>query len=152
VNAPPLEGIRVLDLTSVVVGPLATQVLGDPRLLDPDARPLPTKDGYVCLSANTDPQAFAFFDAIGRPELKDDPHLKDTGFFEAVNHPTEGRIWNMKVANKLSGGAPAAWRPAPRLGQHTREVLREAGYSDQDVESLIASGVACAWDAREDRP
>ncbi len=176
---------------------------GDPRLLDPDARPLPTGDGYLCLSANTDAQAFAFFDAIGRPELKhdprfasvaarfanvreyfsvraqalrnktsaewleiferadvpaapyhtleslmDDPHLKDAGFFEAVEHPTEGRIWNMKVANRLSGGARAAWRPAPKLGQHTREILREAGYADEDVEALIASGVARAWEPR----
>jgi len=264
VNGPPLEGIRILDLSSVVVGPLATQVLadrtvgliavqmilialfqrertgegqsievpmfenmvaqimtehmhrrtfepplgpaGDPRLLDPDARPLPTRDGYICLSANTDAQAFAFFDAIGRPELKhdprfasvtarfanvreyfsvraqalrnktsaewleiferadvpaapyhtleslmDDPHLKDAGFFEAVEHPTEGRIWNMKVANRLSGGARVAWRPAPKLGQHTREILREAGYADEDIEALIASGAARPWDAQEDR-
>jgi len=46
---------------------------GDPRLLDAAARPLPTRDGYICISANTNGQAFAIFDAIGRPELKTDP-------------------------------------------------------------------------------
>ncbi len=46
---------------------------GDMRVLSPEARPIPTKDGYICLSANTDAQAHAFFDAIGRPELKTDP-------------------------------------------------------------------------------
>ena len=48
---------------------------GDPRLLDPQAKPLATKDGYICVSANTQAQAFALFDAIGRPELKTDPRF-----------------------------------------------------------------------------
>jgi hypothetical protein len=33
---------------------------GDTRLLDPGSRPIPTRDGYVCISANTNAQAFAF--------------------------------------------------------------------------------------------
>jgi crotonobetainyl-CoA:carnitine CoA-transferase CaiB-like acyl-CoA transferase len=45
---------------------------GDPRVMNPDAKPIPTADGYIAVSANTDAQAFAFFDAIGRPELKAD--------------------------------------------------------------------------------
>ncbi|EHM00675.1 III protein, CoA-transferase family [Acetobacteraceae bacterium AT-5844] len=49
--------------------------MGDPRIMSPDARPLQTKDGYICVSANTDAQARAFFDAIGRPELKQDPRF-----------------------------------------------------------------------------
>lgn len=173
---------------------------GDPRLLDPDARPLPTADGYICLSANTDAQAFAFFAAIGQPELKDDPrfssvsarfknvrdyfairtqaltrktsaewleifdradvpagpyhtleslmddpHLKETGFFEVVDHPTEGKIRTMKLANKAGGGARSDYGPAPKLGQHTREILREAGYTDAQIESLISGGAARAW-------
>jgi crotonobetainyl-CoA:carnitine CoA-transferase CaiB-like acyl-CoA transferase len=48
---------------------------GDGRLLSPDYRPLPTKDGYITVGPNTNPQAFAFFDAIGRPELKSDPRF-----------------------------------------------------------------------------
>jgi crotonobetainyl-CoA:carnitine CoA-transferase CaiB-like acyl-CoA transferase len=46
---------------------------GDRRVLDPLAQPIATKDGWICVSANTDGQAFALFDAIGRPELKIDP-------------------------------------------------------------------------------
>ena len=45
---------------------------GDHRVLNPLGRPLRTKNGWICVSANTDAQAFAFFDAIGRPELKRD--------------------------------------------------------------------------------
>jgi crotonobetainyl-CoA:carnitine CoA-transferase CaiB-like acyl-CoA transferase len=48
---------------------------GDARVLNPQGRPLCSKDGWICVSANTDAQAFAFFDAIGRPELKHDPRL-----------------------------------------------------------------------------
>ncbi|MBX9596283.1 MAG: CoA transferase [Roseomonas sp.] len=48
---------------------------GDHRVLSPDGKPLPTKDGFICISANTDAQAHAFFDAIGRPELKTDPRF-----------------------------------------------------------------------------
>jgi crotonobetainyl-CoA:carnitine CoA-transferase CaiB-like acyl-CoA transferase len=48
---------------------------GDLRLLDPMGKPVPTLDGYICVSANTDAQAFALFDAIGRPELKSDPRF-----------------------------------------------------------------------------
>ena len=52
---------------------------GDGRLLSPDYRPLPTKDGYITVRPNTNRQAFAFFDAIGRPELKTDPRFDSAG-------------------------------------------------------------------------
>lgn len=48
---------------------------GDLRVLDRNARPIKTKDGYICLSANSDKQAFALFEAFGLPELKDDPRF-----------------------------------------------------------------------------
>jgi crotonobetainyl-CoA:carnitine CoA-transferase CaiB-like acyl-CoA transferase len=48
---------------------------GDRRVLHPLGKPIPTQDGHICVSANTDAQAFALFDAIGRPELKDDPRF-----------------------------------------------------------------------------
>jgi crotonobetainyl-CoA:carnitine CoA-transferase CaiB-like acyl-CoA transferase len=48
---------------------------GDARVLDPLAKPVATADGHICVSANTDAQAFALFDAIGRPELKGDPRF-----------------------------------------------------------------------------
>ena len=48
---------------------------GDLRLMDSSARPMPTKDGWICITANTNAQAFVIFDAIGRPELKNDPRF-----------------------------------------------------------------------------
>jgi crotonobetainyl-CoA:carnitine CoA-transferase CaiB-like acyl-CoA transferase len=48
---------------------------GDRRVLHPLAKPIQTKDGWICVSANTDAQVFALFAAIGRPELKSDPRF-----------------------------------------------------------------------------
>jgi crotonobetainyl-CoA:carnitine CoA-transferase CaiB-like acyl-CoA transferase len=48
---------------------------GDRRVLNPLGKPIPTQDGWICISANTDAQAFALFEAIDRPELKSDPRF-----------------------------------------------------------------------------
>ncbi len=48
---------------------------GDLRVLDRNAKPIKTKDSYICIAANSDKQAFAMFDAFGRPEMKDDPRF-----------------------------------------------------------------------------
>jgi crotonobetainyl-CoA:carnitine CoA-transferase CaiB-like acyl-CoA transferase len=50
---------------------------GDSRLLNPNSRPIKTLDGYICMTANTDPQVHAMFRAIGRPELSVDPRFAD---------------------------------------------------------------------------
>jgi crotonobetainyl-CoA:carnitine CoA-transferase CaiB-like acyl-CoA transferase len=71
-----------------------------------------------------------------------DPHLAATGFFRKVEHPTEGTIRSMAVPSEWSESTPEYRRHAPRLGQHTREVLAEAGYAHDRIERLIASGAA----------
>jgi crotonobetainyl-CoA:carnitine CoA-transferase CaiB-like acyl-CoA transferase len=71
-----------------------------------------------------------------------DPHLAATGYFRTVEHPSEGRIRSMAVPSEWSESPPEYRRHAPRLGEHTREVLGEAGYSAAQVETLIASGAA----------
>ena len=73
--------------------------------------------------------------------LLEDPHLADAGFFELKDHPTEGKIRNLRLPNKWSSGTRREWRPAPKLGQDSVEVLREAGYSEAEVERLSAAGV-----------
>jgi crotonobetainyl-CoA:carnitine CoA-transferase CaiB-like acyl-CoA transferase len=169
---------------------------GDPRLFDPEACPKQTADGWISISANTNQQAFAFFDAIGRPELKtdprfssvaarfanvneyfsirnvelkkkttaewieafdrvgvpampmhsleslmEDPHLQEVGFFEKVDHPTEGRIVNMTLPNKTSFKSRQDYRGAPKIGQHSIEILREAGYSASEIEQFVTEKV-----------
>ena len=73
--------------------------------------------------------------------LIDDPHLAATGFFSIREHPSEGLVREIAVPSTWSGTQPSATRPAPRLGEHSREILAEAGYSQQQIEELLAAGV-----------
>ncbi len=75
-----------------------------------------------------------------------DPHLAAIGYLRAVEHPTEGRIKTLGVPSEWSESPPEYRRHAPSLGEHTREVLREAGLSETDVDNLIASKAARAQD------
>ena len=57
-----------------------------------------------------------------------------------THHPTLGRLRTLGTPLKLSRTPLATGRPAPLLGQHTTEVLGEAGYSDAEVAELRAAG------------
>jgi crotonobetainyl-CoA:carnitine CoA-transferase CaiB-like acyl-CoA transferase len=169
---------------------------GDARVLDPLAKPVATKDGHICVSANTNAQAFALFDAISRPELKSDPrfssvkarlanvrayfevraeglrrrttaewldilekadvpagrvhtieslvtdeHLADVGFLRAVEHPVEGEIIDLAFPNRFSAGGRDDFKPAPRMGGDSIEILMEIGYSGEDIDRLVKSKV-----------
>ncbi|MEP3244641.1 MAG: CoA transferase [Sneathiella sp.] len=170
---------------------------GYKRMLNPDRRPFPTKDGYVCAMVYTDRHWRSFYQALGREEeldrdprfktitartehiaeiyaelaellatrttaewldlfdkadvpamplhspesLLEDEHLKATGFFTEVDHPTQGKIRDMAVPTDWSETQPAPTRHAPLLGEHSREVLLEAGYSRAEIDAFFAQGV-----------
>ena len=71
---------------------------------------------------------------IGRPAA--------TGFFQQTEHPVVGTIVETAVPSEWSGTPPNRRTPVPVLGQHTAEVLREAGYADAEIDALIAAGAA----------
>jgi crotonobetainyl-CoA:carnitine CoA-transferase CaiB-like acyl-CoA transferase len=75
-------------------------------------------------------------------DLFDDPHLRAVGFWQEVQHPTEGLLRQPGVTSHFSATPGGLRRPAPRLGEHTAEVLREAGMPEEQVSSLLASGAA----------
>ncbi len=76
-------------------------------------------------------------------DLLHDPHHAATGFFRAVEHPTEGALRTPRTPTRWSATPPADdLAPAPALGEHTHAVLRELGYADADIQSLLQSG-AC---------
>jgi crotonobetainyl-CoA:carnitine CoA-transferase CaiB-like acyl-CoA transferase len=74
----------------------------------------------------------------------EDPHLVATGFFSTVEHPTEGPIRTMRMPVSWERSRPAAARPAPTLGQHTREVLEGLGYAQTQIDAMLDAGAAYA--------
>ena len=68
--------------------------------------------------------------------ILDDPHLNAVGFFKAVEHPVEGRIRQMQVPSTWSVTQPRAGGPAPTLGEHGLDILRESGFSADEIERL----------------
>jgi len=69
-------------------------------------------------------------------EVAEQPHLKAVGLFRRVEHPTEGTLLQARPPARFSASPAAVRRLAPRLGEHTREVLQEAGYNEAEIEGL----------------
>lgn len=72
--------------------------------------------------------------------LLDDPHLNAIGFFSQVEHPSAGTIRSMAIPGSWSESSPAITRHAPELGEHSVEILREAGFDEAAIAALLADG------------
>lgn len=72
-------------------------------------------------------------------EVQEQPHLKAVGLFQQLEHPTEGTIQQARPPARFSESPAAIRRMPPTLGQHTREVLAEVGYSDADIDALLSA-------------
>jgi len=74
-------------------------------------------------------------------EVSEQPHLKAVGLFVELEHPTEGKIRQARPATKFSDSPAGIRRLPPRLGEHSEAVLKEAGYTDADITSLVEDKV-----------
>lgn len=75
-------------------------------------------------------------------ENMDDPHFQARGTFQPIPHPELGRDLFYPVSAGTDGKdrVTAFHRGAPRLGEHTQEVLAQAGFSSAEVSALTAQG------------
>jgi crotonobetainyl-CoA:carnitine CoA-transferase CaiB-like acyl-CoA transferase len=73
--------------------------------------------------------------------LLTDPERRRDGRVEEYQHPHWGAVVDVAVMVRLSEAKERPSRPAPEIGQHTREVLGELGYADGEVDELFSEGV-----------
>ena len=84
--------------------------------------------------------------------LLDDPHLRAVGFFREVDHPSEGRLRTPAPVGRYGQTPAALRRAAPRIGEHSVELLREAGYDASQIAALLASGTTLQSPSPSDAP
>jgi crotonobetainyl-CoA:carnitine CoA-transferase CaiB-like acyl-CoA transferase len=73
--------------------------------------------------------------------MLDDPQLAASGVLHEYEHPSEGRVRFVGSGVAAASMPTGMRRPAPRLGEHSAEILRSIGRSDAEIESLAARGV-----------
>jgi crotonobetainyl-CoA:carnitine CoA-transferase CaiB-like acyl-CoA transferase len=70
----------------------------------------------------------------------DDPQVRHMNALTSYEHPTAGSVKVVAPAVKMSRTPASVERPAPLVGQHSREVLAEFGLSGEEIETLIQTG------------
>jgi crotonobetainyl-CoA:carnitine CoA-transferase CaiB-like acyl-CoA transferase len=101
-----------------------------------------------CLHSKTTDEWIPVFQQLDIPcarissldDLFADPHLAAVNMFSQVTHPTEGEIVLTNLPFRFSETQASVTRLQPKFGEHSLEVLREAGFSDQELKTLVASG------------
>jgi crotonobetainyl-CoA:carnitine CoA-transferase CaiB-like acyl-CoA transferase len=83
---------------------------------------------------------------VSLDELHLDPQVEASGILDVVDHPVMGTIRQPGPAPLVDGHRSLPGAPAPPVGVHTREVLDERGFSDEEFEALLADGVIGAGD------
>jgi crotonobetainyl-CoA:carnitine CoA-transferase CaiB-like acyl-CoA transferase len=101
------------------------------------------------IQARTLAEAIEFFDKaevtaapvydIG--QFLDDPHVQERGIVVEAPDADMGEVPMHAVLPRLSATPGGLRRPAPAIGEHTREILARIGYSDERIETLAQKGV-----------
>ncbi len=73
-----------------------------------------------------------------------DPQVQHRRMVYDIEHPTIGLMKTLGLPVKSTGELTQIRKPAPLHGQHTAEVLRQLGYGDREVQTLVAEGVVKA--------
>ncbi len=69
-------------------------------------------------------------------DLETDPHMQSVGLFQTTTHPVEGPYRTVRDPVSYDGMSTSLKRHAPVPGEHTSEVMRELGWTDEQIDSL----------------
>ncbi len=75
-------------------------------------------------------------------EVVKDPQVLHNNMIVSTDHPTLGKVEVTGVPIRFYGTPASVRKHPPLLGEHTRELLQEVGYSEQEIEQLIGKGLA----------
>ena len=78
-------------------------------------------------------------------EAFDDPQVRHIGMAWELDHPTEGRVTQLGSPARFSRTPAAFERFAPILGEHTRDVLADAGFEEAAIADLESAGIVRSW-------
>jgi crotonobetainyl-CoA:carnitine CoA-transferase CaiB-like acyl-CoA transferase len=78
--------------------------------------------------------------------LIEDPHLKAVGLLGYENHPTEGKTAVIRPTIRVDGAYPSARSTAAPCGWDTNELLKDLGYSEAEIDNLIAQNAAYGYE------
>ncbi|MGB1876767.1 MAG: CoA transferase, partial [Rhodospirillaceae bacterium] len=69
-----------------------------------------------------------------------DEHLNAVGFWQSIDHPTEGKLRTPAFPIAFSDSPADIRRHAPLLGEHSAEILSEAGLDQAAIDTMVESG------------
>jgi len=95
----------------------------------------PRADWMALLEANDVP----FAPVHNIEDVLDDPQVKHLETFRTLQHPTEGALTAIRRPVHIDGGRDGSDLPAPTLGEHTDQVLKELGYDDAAIAQMRKS-------------
>jgi len=72
-------------------------------------------------------------------DLFQDPHLEAVDFWQSYEHPTEGQLKMPGFPSKFSKTPASIRKHAPKLGEHSKEILAEAGIDEETINKMVDS-------------
>jgi len=81
-------------------------------------------------------------------DIVQEPHVQARGILEEIDYPSLGKIVAVKTPIYFSGKPVPFRRRAPMLGENTKEILRELGYGDMEIQEFIRKGVALQYEPK----
>jgi len=79
-------------------------------------------------------------------DLFTDPHLEAVGFWQDFDHPTEGKLKMPGFPVKFSETPATIRKHAPNFGEHSLEILAEAGIDEETIKQMIESKATSVFD------